>query len=437
MSKFKYTAKDTSGHAVTGWINAEDAEAAREQLNAEGRGLQDMVLWEVTEELLPDDLVDDTMDDTVVDAEPVMEATSIAEPENLEPEQPAILPNPNPAFPSIRGMSILEDIDRLAEQGIPLGDGLRAIADELPSARKAQAIRALADRLDAGDSLQDAMVKLQFKLPRDVRKLIESGVSTGQFSVLLHQLVYLDQERRRLWNQSLSAVLYPGLLLMGLALFSILFGMILIPHFRSLYSGFDSHLPPMTEFVFWFFGGGQWILFGAVGLFFLLYFTLDFLPFPRWVKRTLYWIPLLGPIRRWHRLARCSRLLALLTKEQVPLPLAIRMAADGTGSNEAAVACREIADNVEGGMSFAEAAGHACLYPPSCETIVHWGETNHVLPESLEIVSDISKTRMQSAVDLMGTLACPLALMIFLVFVPLVVISLFMPMIRLVCSLSC
>lgn len=434
MPKFKYTAHDDSGRTVTGWINAEDLERARLLLRSADRAMHDIVLAEEPEksaeetevseaELVMTDKVE--VDSTATEIE-TTEAIDDKSSENHPPQK----------FSSVHAMPILEDADRLAQQGIPLGTGLRAIADELPAGRNATAIRALADRIDAGDSLHDAMVKLRFKLPRSIRRLLESGISTGRFSVLLHQLVYLEQERRQLWQKSFAAIAYPGLLLLLLMTFSIVFGTFVVLGFEKIFADFGTQLPVATKAVLGFFRVGQWVLFSVIGVLILLYFAIDHLPLPQSIKRIVYWVPFIGPIRRWHRLTRCSRLMALLTEEQVPLPEVIRIAADGVGKNDVAVACRTMANCVESGASFADAADFVNLYPPSCASIVRWGGDNNTLSESLEIVGDVAKTRMQSAVDLLSMVACPAALFVFLLFVPMVVIAIFMPMIQLICCLS-
>lgn len=404
-------------------------------LASSDRVLSDIVLAEVPEqppeeiEAVEVELVEaEIVEAQLVEIEPV-ELSELAE--DLEPEIA-----PPQKCPAVRAMPILEDADRLAQQGIPLGSGLRAIADELHSGRNATAIRALADRLDAGDSLHEAMVKLRFVIPSSLSKLLEAGVSTGRFSVLLHQLVQLEQERRQLWQKSFSAIAYPAFLLSFLAAISMTFGLLIVPGFIATFADFGTSLPVVTKLVLSFFGFGQWVLWGVLVIFGILYFAIDVLPLPRFVKRTIYWLPLIGPIRRWHRLARCTRLMALLTGEQVPLPSAIRIAAEGAGRNEVTQTCYMAAKYVEHGVSFSDAADHLGLFPPSCASIICWGGENNALPEALGIVSEIAKTRMQASVDLLNAIACPVVLLIFLFTIPIAVIGMFMPLICLITTLS-
>lgn len=458
MPKFKYTASDASGRPVTGWINAEDGQRALMLLTTADRGLSDIVLAEIPEqpplEIVPSEIIPtEPVDAEPVDTELMKVETTDRKPADTEivdaelwneasvEEKPTEEATAKAVTPLRKGsaaqtMSLLQDADRLTQQGIPLGNGLRAIADELYSGGNAAAIRAIADRLDAGDSLHTAMVKSRFKVPHSLRNLLESGVSTGRFGLILHHLVQLEQERRQLWMKSFSAVAYPAFLLLFLGLIFMVFGMWIAPEFQNIFDDFGTDYPPITQFVLWFFQIGHWLVWTVLTIVALACVSINILPLPRFLGRMLYWVPLIGPIWRWHRLTRCTRLMALLTSEKVPLPAAIRIAAEGAGRNEVGSACRAIAQHVERGMSFADAADWLGLFPPSCSSIIRWGDENHALPEAFEIVGDVAKTRMQAAVDLLNTIACPLVLTFCLCVVPLVVIALLMPLIKTITMLS-
>ena len=48
-------------------------------------------------------------------------------------------------------------VSELTKAGLPLGEGLRALADEVPRRRLRRVLRTLADRLDAGMDLAEAI----------------------------------------------------------------------------------------------------------------------------------------------------------------------------------------------------------------------------------------------------------------------------------------
>src|SRR5689334_7011005 len=81
----------------------------------------------------------------------------------------------------------------LAKAGLPLAGGLRALADELPRGRLARTCRALADKLDSGVPLEQAIGSRDMRLPAHMRALLVAGVRSGRLVEVLEQ--YLDHQR--------------------------------------------------------------------------------------------------------------------------------------------------------------------------------------------------------------------------------------------------
>ena len=86
-----------------------------------------------------------------------------------------------PGFHSLRKLSPDEAAEfaarvaELTKAGLPLGAGLRALADELPGRRLPRVLRRVADRLDAGDDLLGALESQGAHLPAHLRARPERG----------------------------------------------------------------------------------------------------------------------------------------------------------------------------------------------------------------------------------------------------------------------
>ena len=96
---------------------------------------------------------------------------------------------------------------------MPLEGGLRALADEIPSARLARVLRQLADRLTAGATLEAAIRALGSRLPADLRGLIVAGIRSGRLAVVLEEFAALIRRQQQLRRRATLAVAYPTLLL--------------------------------------------------------------------------------------------------------------------------------------------------------------------------------------------------------------------------------
>ena len=86
----------------------------------------------------------------------------------------------------------------LAQAGLPLEGGLRALADEVGRPRLALVLRNLATRLDAGESLEAAMAAQGSRLPPHLRGLIVAGVRSGRLPKVLDEFAALSRSRQDL-----------------------------------------------------------------------------------------------------------------------------------------------------------------------------------------------------------------------------------------------
>src|SRR6185437_1981546 len=73
------------------------------------------------------------------------------------------------------------------------------------------------------------------------------------------------------------------------------------------------------------------------------------------LRNMLLAAPLLGPVIRWAALARYSRLLAMLTELQLPLPQALDLAGRGCQDVSLSHASRQVARRVEAGTTLSQA----------------------------------------------------------------------------------
>ena len=75
----------------------------------------------------------------------------------------------------------------LSEAGLPLPSGLRALGREQPSRRLRRTLDSLADALDEGQSLDEALASPRNRIPVHLLGLVRAGLRTGKMSQVLSQ----------------------------------------------------------------------------------------------------------------------------------------------------------------------------------------------------------------------------------------------------------
>ncbi len=125
-----------------------------------------------------------------------------------------------PGFDSLRKLSPEEATEfaarvaELTKAGLPLGAGLRALADELPGRRLPRVLHDMADRLDAGDDLLGALESQGASLPVHLRGLMLAGVRSGRLAEVLEEYVDLQHSQSELRRRVWITLAYPFILLL-------------------------------------------------------------------------------------------------------------------------------------------------------------------------------------------------------------------------------
>ncbi len=398
MTQYRYEALDTEGRPVAGSLEAANVDEALAKLAAVGLVGQPDRLWPVPAEMVP---ADASSSRRLSEAEAVDLGSAVAE---------------------------------LAHSKLPMSSGLRAMAEETPGDRLPRLLRRVADRLDAGASLDEAIAAEGSAFPPHLRGLMAAGARTGRLAEVLEHFVALQRSRadlrRRLW----SVLAYPAILLIIMLLIYVLFNMYIIPQFARIYEDFGAELPALTQAVIWSSRSGSWGLVGgllAIALFIILAGVTPWGP-----HRALYAVPVIGPLWRSRRLVEFSRWMGVLLEVDAPMPQALRWAGHAARDSSFRRACRLASEQVESGRSLAETLSHLRAFPPTLHPMVAWGESTSNLPEAFRAAAELYESRVGIQNTLLEVLALPIVLIFIVGFVGTVIIALFLPLISLIQNLT-
>ena len=275
-----------------------------------------------------------------------------------------------PGFDSLRKLSPEEATEfaarvaELTKAGLPLGAGLRALADELPGRRLPRVLHGLANRLDAGDDLVGALESQGRSLPAHLRGLMLAGVRSGRLAEVLEEYVDLQHSQSELRRRVWLALAYPFILLLFMTALAAFASVYVVDAFAEDIQGFRNQLACDDG------GGHQRIAAGDVvlrgpGRPCRSWFRSCFGWRPRagWVWPVLYRVPMVGPLLRWSHLAQFARLMGLLLEQQVSLPDALRLTAAGLRDANLARGCCRVADDTEKGRALDESMAAQAAVP--------------------------------------------------------------------------
>jgi type II secretory pathway component PulF len=392
MATFHYLAQSAAGERVGGTLEASDAVAAHRDLVARG-----LVVVELTRDAEQDD-------------GPVLGEEQLA--------------------------ALVQAVGAASASRVPLEVALAALAEEQDDRRVARIARRLSVMLAEGTTVNDAMAAMEHDLPAELRGLFRAGVEGGDlpgtFERFAEQRLAVQKTRR----QINAALAYPLVILAILVPLALLLSMVLIPMFADIFQDFDLILPTVTELVV---ETSEQVpgLIGAVLLVVLGLPIVLRIVGGRWMlHRVRSATPVVGRLWMWSGQREFAATLASFLELRLPITSAVSHAGEVLGDRNVARACRRVAERLERGEPLSACLGHSMHFDRPLVTLVAWGESQRLLTEALRIASDVYDDRIDQHTALVRRLLPPITLVVVATIMVFVVVSLMIPLIKLIEGLT-
>ncbi len=141
-------------------------------------------------------------------------------------------------------------VAELSAANLPLASGLRAAAEE-GGGRLAVALRSLADALDQGQSLNEALLAPASGFPRYLQGLVQAALRTGQLGAALTELVAHRRAAREQQRTVTSALAYPAMLLGFTGVMFLALAALLGPALVDMLDDFQLTVPMVSHVLIW------------------------------------------------------------------------------------------------------------------------------------------------------------------------------------------
>lgn len=335
-----------------------------------------------------------------------------------------------------QALQLAAEVAELAKAGLPLGAGLRALADDLPGGSLSRVLREISDQLDRGVTLEAALEAQGPRLPTHVRGLVIAGVRSGRLAEVLEEFVDLQRSQTELRRRVWLGLAYPILLLVLLSGLLIFLQVAVVSEMVPIFEDFEAQLPPMTELFLGTSEPGVWIFAGLTLSLIAAVFLLTANHGVAWMSRLLHFLPLVGPLWRFGRLAQFSRLMAVLLEHQVSLPDALRLTATGLGDADLANGCRRAAGQVEAGRSLVQSIASQRQFPSGMIPLLHWGQNASAPADAFRAAAEMFEGRVHTQGILMETALLPITFLLIAAFVMLFLVAIYLPLISLIEALT-
>jgi len=346
-------------------------------------------------------------------------------------------------------------LSTLMDAGLPILRAIRILEQQQKPGILRVALRYVGEDVEAGSTLSEAMAHHPKVFDRLYTNMIAAGEAGGVLDVILQRLADFMEKAQKLKRKVIGAMIYPAAVI-SFALF-IVAGIMyfVVPKFKTIFSDFDTELPALTQFLLaasdWMVGkttdaNGQeasMMIPGWIWLLASLIFAVVFWRLTRKFETGRYAldifkmkVPILGNILQKTAVARFARTLGTLVAAGVPILEAINITKDTSGNEVYARALAKVHDAIREGESFAAPLKATKVVDNLVVNMVDVGEETGDLDKMLIKVADNYDDEVETLVAGLVSLLEPIMVIFLGVIVGFIVISLFLPMVSLVNSLT-
>jgi len=331
-------------------------------------------------------------------------------------------------------------LSTLVNAGLPLVRCLRILEGQLAAGPFKDVVLAVADDVEGGATLSEALAKYPQVFDRLYVNMVRAGEAGGVLGTILERLAEFSRKRETIRAQIKSALTYPALVLCfagAILLFVMLF---VVPKFESIFASFNTEMPAPTRILL---GLSRvllnyWYLLIAVPFVLVIIWRL-LLRSESFAWRVDAWklrMPVSGDLVRKTIVARFSRTLGTLLQSGVPIleSLAIVKASIPNRVLEDAVA--DVHDSIREGETIARPLGESGVFDDLVVNMIDVGEETGQLDAMLLRVADNFEVEVDTAVTTLFKVIEPAILLIMAVLVGFIVVSLFLPIIRIMDTLQ-
>ena len=322
----------------------------------------------------------------------------------------------------------------LVNAGLPLMRCIEVLKKQKMAPAMADCLDGISENIAGGGTFSDALTAYPKIFDNLYVNMVKAGEAGGVLEVVLNRLAEFAEKAQKIKNKVKGAMIYPSVVLFAAIGITAFLLVTVIPKFQQVFNDIlgGQQLPAVTEFVMGISDfvqhNGLQILAGVVAIV-VVYKVFGKTPFGAYqLDKMRISMPITGTLVRRTAISQFSRTLGTLLASGVPILQALVIVRDTTGNRVVRKAIQTVHDAVKEGESMTDPLASSGVFPPMVVSMVQVGEETGAL-NTYDDEVDNAVAGMTAAIE-------P-ALIIFLaVVVGTIVIAMFLPMIKIISSVS-
>ena len=330
-------------------------------------------------------------------------------------------------------ISSIRQLGVMTNAGISIHDSVKEVAKTTENKRLKAIFENIDDALNSGQSLTEALSKYRYDVGDVTIAMIELGENTGNMSESLLKLAKILEEIRDNRKKFKSALRYPIIVLIAIAVAFTILMVYVVPKFKEIFSKFHTQLPLPTRILMYvenIVHNYGWylliIIIGSIATVKFLYVNNE--EFKRRFDKTILKVYLFGKIIFNSAMHRFTMIFTQLIAAGIPIADALDTAVLTVDNTALKEKLANVTISVQRGMSLADAFRDTGLFQGMLLQMISAGERSGTLDSMLDKVADYYKMRFDEIVDNISSYIEPILIGFIAVMVLMLALGIFLPM---------
>jgi type IV pilus assembly protein PilC len=330
----------------------------------------------------------------------------------------------------------------LVNAGLPLMRGLEVLKRQMKDPQMKEALDGISENIAAGGTFSESLTQYPKIFDKLYVNMVKAGEAGGVLEVVLGRLAEFAEKSEKIKNKVKGAMIYPIVVLVAAVGITAFLLVMVIPKFKQVFNDMlgGAALPAITEAVIQAsefmqnnglqilaFVAALIVIFKVVGKTEKGAYFYDFMQLK---------MPVVGTLAQRSAVSKFTRTLGTLLSSGVPILQSLVIVRDTTGNRVLTNAIQQVHDSVKEGESMTQPLSQCSVFPPMVVSMVEVGEETGALADMLTRIANTYDDEVDNAVAGMTAAIEPALIIVLAVVVGTIVIAMFLPMIKIISSVS-
>jgi len=333
-----------------------------------------------------------------------------------------------------------QELIALLKAGLPVVRSFEILLERQKNPVLRRVLTDVRERVNSGASISEAFAEEGDLFPRLYWTSLKAGEKSGEIESVLRRYLKYQKTVMALTRKVVSTLVYPAILiLLSIGLITILMTYV-IPRFSEFFSDFNADLPLLTVVVLeiaTFMKNNILIILGAlvaVGFVASRWFGTE--AGRRWRDAVILKLPIVGGIFRRFSISQFTRSLGTLLGGGTPLVPALENAADAIGNRSVSLKVMEVVPKVREGRELWRALEQTEIFTDLTIEMIKVGESSGALEEMLSSVSEFYDEEIDVMLARVISFVEPAILVLMGGVIVTILLSVYLPMFRLMSAIK-